>query len=229
MPFTRVAIASVVVCLTAASVAQAGQESRRGRGRGRDGRVVVQPRGVVRPPVVARRDVGPRRVAPYAYRAYGARLAYRPVYRPGLGIGIYIGSPYRYGYARYGRPYYARPYPHSSGYSGYASPYPYPYAYQSPDPYAYQSHAGIYAVPPPGSLYGGVRLEVRPNDAAVYVDGYYAGIVDDFDGAWQRVALEPGPHRFEIVAPGLETLTFEVNVRPNETVRYRGDMIHGVP
>ncbi len=84
-------------------------------------------------------------------------------------------------------------------------------------------------VPPPGATYGGVQLEVNQPDAAVYVDGYYAGIVDDFDGAWQRVALEPGPHRFEIVAPGLETLVFEVNVRPNETVRYRGDMLRMEP
>ena len=30
--------------------------------------------------------------------------------------------------------------------------------------------------------YGDVRLMVRPRDAAVYVDGYYAGVVDDFDG-----------------------------------------------
>lgn len=228
MPFTRIAIASVVMCLAAAGVAQADQEGRRGRGRGRDGRVAVQRRAVVRPPIGVRRHVYPRRVTPYGY---GARLAYRPVYRPGLGIGIYIGSPYRYAYPAYGRRYYVRPYPYY-GY-GYATPHPYaaPYPYATPYPYAYPppSHAGIHAVPPAGALYGGVRLEVSPPDASVYVDGYYAGIVDDFDGAWQRVALEPGPHRFEIVAPGLETLTFEVNVQPNQTVRYRGDMMRVVP
>jgi hypothetical protein len=179
--------------------------------------VSVQRRVIVRPPVVVRRHVYPRRVVPYGY---GARLAYRPVYRPGLGIGIYIGSPYRYAYPSFGPRYYARPYPYY-GYYGYGAPYPYAHPYPS--------HAGIYAAPPRGALYGGVRLEVEPRDAAVYVDGYYAGIVDDFDGAWQRVALEPGPHRFEIVAPGFETLTFEVNVRPGETVRYRGDMMRLVP
>src|SRR5438552_1906941 len=26
-----------------------------------------------------------------------------------------------------------------------------------------------------------VRFDVKPNEASVYVDGYYAGIVDDFD------------------------------------------------
>jgi hypothetical protein len=147
------------------------------------------------------------------------------VYRPGIGFGIYIGAPYWHSYVAYGRPYYARPYAYPYGAYGYPAPYPYPY----PPAYAYPSHTGIYAIPPANASYGGVRLEVTPRDAAVYVDGYYAGIVEDFDGAWERVALEPGPHRFEIVAPGLDTLTFEVNVRPNEVIRYRDDMKHAVP
>jgi hypothetical protein len=90
-------------------------------------------------------------------------------------------------------------------------------------------HTDVYAVPPVGALYGGVRLDVTPRDAAVHVDGYYAGIVDDFDGALQRVALEPGPHRFEITADGHDSLVFEVNVRPNQTIRYHGDMLRIVP
>jgi len=216
MSFTKIAMLTAVVCLAGATVADADQRRGRGRSRGRDARVVVQPRVVVRPPVVvARRHAGSRWAA-----SFGARLAYRPVHRPGLGIGIYIGSPFRYSHRAYSRPYYATPYPYNYGYYGYASPYAYP---------SYPSYAGIYAVPPPDALYGGVRLDVTPRDAAVYVDGYYAGIVDDFDGAWQRVALEPGPHRFEIVAPGHETLVFEVNIRTNETVRYRGDMLRMVP
>jgi hypothetical protein len=224
MPFTKIAVATVVLCLTAATVAGADQTGRRGHGRRNQSRAVVRPSGVARRPVVVRRYAVPARVAPhrYGYR-YGPRLAHRPVHRPGLGFRIYIGSPFWRSYVASGRPYYARPYPYPHGYYAYGAPYPYPYAY------AYPSHPGIYAVPPAGTLYGGVRLEVTPRDAAVYVDGYYAGIVDDFDGSWQRVALEPGAHRFEIVAPGLEPLTFEVNVRANEVIRYRGDMMRAVP
>jgi hypothetical protein len=169
--------------------------------------------------------VAPGRPVPYG-RYYGPRYGYPPVYRPGLGVGIYIGSPYLHGFVGYGHPYYA-PYPYRYGYYGYGYAAPFPYA--APYPYAYPVYGGVFAVPPPGASYGGVRLEVAPRDAAVYVDGYYAGIVDDFDGAWQRVALEPGAHRFEIVSPGLETLTFEVNVRGNETVRYRGNMVRTIP
>jgi hypothetical protein len=223
MPFTQTAIASVVVCLAASSLSYADQGSRRGQGHG--GRVVVSPGVVVRPPVAVPRHAVPRGVPPHG-GYYGAQWGYRPVYRPGLGFGIYIGSPYVHGVVGYGHPYYARPYPYWYGY-GYSTPFPYAYAY--PPAIPYPAYAGTYAVPSTGALYGGVRLEVAPHDAAVYVDGYYAGIVEDFDGAWERVALAPGPHRFEITAPGLETLSFDVNVRPSETIRYRGEMLRVAP
>ena len=42
-------------------------------------------------------------------------------------------------------------------------------------------------------------------------------------------ALRSNRVRIEIVAPGFETLVFEVNVRPSQTVRYRGDMLRMVP
>jgi len=65
---------------------------------------------------------------------------------------------------------------------------------------------------------------VQPRDAEVYVDGYYAGIVDDFDGVWQRLRLDDGGHRIEIRAPGLNPLTFDVMVQPGRTITYRGDL-----
>ena len=72
--------------------------------------------------------------------------------------------------------------------------------------------------------YGDVRLQVRPRDAAVYVDGYYAGIVDDFDGVFQRLTLEVGPHRIELEAPGFEPQSFDIYVDPTRTVNLRSDM-----
>ena len=43
-----------------------------------------------------------------------------------------------------------------------------------------------------------MRFDVKPNDASVYVDGYYAGVVDDFDGAFQRLRTAPGGHEIEL-------------------------------
>jgi hypothetical protein len=44
-----------------------------------------------------------------------------------------------------------------------------------------------------------VRFEVKPKQAQVYMDGFYAGIVDDFDDWYQRLYTAPGPH--EITVP----------------------------
>jgi hypothetical protein len=69
-----------------------------------------------------------------------------------------------------------------------------------------------------------LRLDVAEKDAAVYVDRYYAGSVDDFDGVFQYLALTTGPHTIEIRKAGFETLTFRVNIPPNQTVTYRETM-----
>ena len=212
MSLPRIVGICVLALALGAPAAQADPARREhGRARGAAHAVVVVPRAV---PPVWRVPVGRDRLGPAA--------RYWPVYRPGLSVGIYIGSPYRYRY-RY-------PYPYAYRHA-YQFPYPYGYAYPSPYPYAYsyQAPAAVYPVPPSGVLYGGVRLHVTPNDAMVYVDGYYAGTVDDFDGSLQHVALEPGPHHFEIQAPGYSTIAFDVNVRPNQTINYRGDMQRLVP
>jgi hypothetical protein len=71
---------------------------------------------------------------------------------------------------------------------------------------------------------GGVRLKVDPNHAQVYVDGYYVGEVDNFDGMFQKLNLEAGAHRVEIRAEGYVPEQFEVMVIPGETITYRGDL-----
>ena len=54
-----------------------------------------------------------------------------------------------------------------------------------PFPYGYATHLSPY--------YGGyayssaVRIEVEPEETEVYVDGYYTGVVDSFDGFLQRL------------------------------------------
>ena len=65
--------------------------------------------------------------------------------------------------------------------------------------------------------YGGIRIQGAPRDAQVYVDGYYAGIVDDYDGTFQRLDLEPGSHEIEIRTAG-RPLTYDVNVTPGQTL-----------
>jgi hypothetical protein len=77
-----------------------------------------------------------------------------------------------------------------------------------------------------GSNYeGSLRLRVEPRDASVLVDGYYVGTVDDFDGVFQRLYVEAGPHRIELRAPGYEPLTFDVRPDPGRVATYTGELV----
>lgn len=71
---------------------------------------------------------------------------------------------------------------------------------------------------------GGLKLKIKPSDATVYVDGYYTGVVNDFDGVFQKLTIEPGTHRVEVRAPGYETLTFDVRIEAGHTSTYRGEL-----
>ena len=73
-------------------------------------------------------------------------------------------------------------------------------------------------------IYGGVALEMSLYDADVYVDGTYAGRVEDFDGSKQPLTLVPGTHRIEVQAPGYAPLTFDVGVQAGQVIPYRGDL-----
>jgi hypothetical protein len=71
---------------------------------------------------------------------------------------------------------------------------------------------------------GGLRLKVTPDTTQVYVDGYFAGTVDQFNSWYQKLSLQPGPHKIELRAEGYQTAIFEVNIRGGETITYKGDL-----
>jgi hypothetical protein len=76
----------------------------------------------------------------------------------------------------------------------------------------------------PGRDEGAVRIRVKPREASVYVDGYFVGHVDDYDGLLQKLHLSTGPHRIEIRDPRYESLMFDIRIEPDQTITYRGDM-----
>jgi hypothetical protein len=80
-----------------------------------------------------------------------------------------------------------------------------------------------------GYAVGELRLQVRPRHAEVYVDGYYAGLVDDFDGIFQSLRLEEGAYRIEIVAPGYLPLDFDVRIQGGRKINYRGELLPELP
>jgi len=71
-----------------------------------------------------------------------------------------------------------------------------------------------------------VRLLVTPKEAAVYVDGYYAGIVDDFDGFAQSLPLSPGGHDIALYLEGYRTVHQELFLTRNKSYKVRYALVH---
>ena len=84
--------------------------------------------------------------------------------------------------------------------------------------------SGGYAISQSYREEGSLRLKIAPRNAQVYIDGYYVGVVDSFDGVFQKLNLDGGGHRVELKADGYAPLEFEVLITPGETVTYKGDM-----
>jgi hypothetical protein len=136
-------------------------------------------------------------------------------YSPGLD-SYYYGYGYGYGYGYY--PFYDPfwfPFQYYGDY-GYGD-----YGYGD---YGYGGYGYGHIRPDVENRFGSVRLKVKPRDAEIYVDGYYTGRVDDFDGALQHLDLEPGPHRIEIRASGYQSIIFEVRTIVGRSITYSGDM-----
>ncbi len=71
---------------------------------------------------------------------------------------------------------------------------------------------------------GAARIQVTPRETEVYVDGYRAGIVDDFDGMSQRLRLPPGDHVIELYLDGYRMVTQTVMFTRGQTLRIRHTM-----
>jgi hypothetical protein len=201
--------AAAMVCVAAAPASA----QRRGGGShggghigGRSGGVVgrAAPRSFFPRTYIAPRIVSPRILGIAPYRPYYYR------YRPGLTVGFYGGFGFGYPYGYYGYPYGY----YGSGYYG-GGYYGGSYGYPLPPP--------GYVVSQPGVAYGGVRIQGAPKDAQVFADGYYMGIVEDFDGPVNHLNLPAGAHRIEIRLEGYQPIAFDVNVLPGQTITYHAD------
>lgn len=149
---------------------------------------------------------GGRAVVRVAPAARAVRVV-RPVY----SRGIY------YSYSRYYSPY--------SFYWGWGHPwYSYPYFY---GPYGDPFWYGGWGPWGPWSGYryydnhASVRIQAAPREAQVYVDGYFVGVVDDFDGTFQRLRLPPGGHEITLHLNGYRNAVEKMYLQPRSTYRVR--------
>ena len=137
----------------------------------------------------------------------GELLAQRAVPRP-AGRHVVYARPYHYPYYPY-YPYYYSPY-YAGFYFGFYSPFYWgPYA---PYPYPYYGYW-------PYDNTGSARIKVTPRDARVYVDGHFAGVVDDFDGNFQRLHVEAGEHEVQVYLDGYRPFTLKVLFLRGKTLK----------
>ena len=124
---------------------------------------------------------------------------------------------YGYGYYGYGWPYYG---------IGFGIGYPYWGAYAWGYPYYGGGYwGGYYGGGYDASDYqGAARLEVKPRTTEVFVDGYFAGVVDDFDGFSQRLRLEPGEHEVTLYLEGHRPLTRRMLFTQGQTLKVEHEM-----
>jgi hypothetical protein len=168
------------------------------------------------------------RYRPYHYGGYYGH--YRPYGHSSFyfGASLYLGWPYYYsgwwpyGWAGY---YYGYPRYYTSSYAPYYAPY---YGYRDDAPEAppprdegrrFEPDRTCAALRPDAvdRDAGRVRLEVRPDDASVYVDDGYCGSAREA----RFLTLPSGRHMIELVRPGFAIANREVDVVTGE----RGDVL----
>jgi PEGA domain len=124
----------------------------------------------------------------------GARYYYRPYFYSPFYYSPFYYSPYYWGFSSaFYSPYFWGAY----------GPYPYPYPYYG---WAYDNT-------------GSARLQVTPRNTQVYVDGYFVGVVDNFDGNLQRLNVEAGEHDLQLYLEGHRPFSLKVLFVRGRTVK----------
>jgi hypothetical protein len=113
---------------------------------------------------------------------------------PHVGVGFYYGAYYG--------PYFYNPWFYSSFW--WYPPYGYPYYY--------------------GAVGANIRVQVQPKSAEVYVDGNLAGIVDQFDGMFQNLVVEPGGHEITVYSDGYHSIVKQLYLSVGTSYKIKGVM-----
>jgi len=159
----------------------------------------------------------------HGYHGHGYSYGY-----PYYGYGGYYGSPYLS--FSFGWPY-SYPYGYGYSYPGYAYPGYYPPSADggydngdqpppSDDNQGYDNR-GLVARPQEADT-GHLRLDVRPPDASVYVDGEFWGNAREATS----LVLRSGRHAIEVVRPGFDVARRDVDVLRGQTTDLRVELQH---
>lgn len=184
----------------------------------------IDPLFISRPILPAQTSILPSRRFVNRPRGHGRMPGFTP--RFNVGFGVVVGYPVIYPYAY---PY--DPFAPISGYPAYPTAPPAPNTYSNVNSLPAGSSVVTAASSLPAAISceasapcGGVSFDIAPSTAQVYVDGVFAGLVEDFDGASEPLLLAPGTHYVEIRLAGFRTATFDVTITPGEVTPYQGTL-----
>src|SRR3970040_1238262 len=71
-----------------------------------------------------------------------------------------------------------------------------------------------------------LRVSVKPEEAAIFINDAYAGHTDRFDGR-RGMRLAPGTYRFTIALPGYESFETELTLRAGQDYEIKTELAEG--
>ena len=74
---------------------------------------------------------------------------------------------------------------------------------------------------------GEIKLEVTPDRAAVFVDGHFAGTVNQFRGAGRAMLIAPGNHHIKIGLVGYQPFETDVTLLAKQKITVKTDLAPG--
>ena len=72
-----------------------------------------------------------------------------------------------------------------------------------------------------------LKLKIKPERSAVFLDGKFVGHAADFGGAFRSMKIAPGKHRVRVELPGYRTYDTEVNLLANQVSEVKTELPKG--
>jgi len=72
-----------------------------------------------------------------------------------------------------------------------------------------------------------VKLEIQPERAAVFLDDYFVGHVEEYFGVGRAMVVTPGKHRIKIALAGYRAFETDVDLLPHQKFTLKTDLLGG--
>ena len=72
-----------------------------------------------------------------------------------------------------------------------------------------------------------LKLKIKPQRAAVFLDGKFVGHAGDFGGAFKSMKIAPGKHRIRVELPGYRVYDTSIDLLPNQESEIKTELVPG--